>query len=87
MEFDDFEDAADYAEQEYGELEGREFESSVREALAEFGFQTRFVQDVELEDEGVVNSYRVETEEGSYKVAIHRDQSEVEVYDRPQHLA
>ncbi|QKQ98206.1 hypothetical protein GKQ38_01570 [Candidatus Nanohaloarchaea archaeon] len=86
MEFDWFDQAVDYAEEEYGELEGREFEASVRKSLSALGFDTTFVQDVEL-DEGVVNSYRVETDEGDYRIAVHRDQSEIEIYDRPDHLA
>jgi hypothetical protein len=83
MEFDWFEQAVDYAEGEHADLEGREFEASVRESLSALGFDTRLLADGELNGE-IVNNYEVETENGSYKIEVRRESSEVEIYSTPE---
>lgn len=83
MGFDWFEQAVDYAEGEHEDLDGREFEASVRESLSALGFDTQLLADGELNGE-IVNNYEVETDEGSYRIAVRRDSSEVEFYSTPE---
>lgn len=83
MGFDWFEQALDYAQGEHADVEGREFEASVRESLSALGFDTRLLADGELNGE-VVNNYEVETDEGTYKIEVRRDSSEVDVYSTPE---
>ena len=59
--------------------EGREFEASVREALSEFGFDTTFVADAEIDGE-VRTNYRTSTFDGDYGLEFNRQTDEVEVY-------
>lgn len=78
-----FEETVDELYDEFREYDGREFEEHVREALAEEGYDTVFLQDF-VHDDTVENYYRVDTEEGEYRISIAREpETDIEVYSTP----
>jgi hypothetical protein len=79
-----FEETVNELTDEFDEYDGREFETEVRESLADEGYDTRFLQDFQ-HDGRVANYFRVEADEGEYRIEIVQEpDTDVKVYSTPE---
>jgi len=80
MELDELvDDLADDADA----YKSREFETDVRETLADEGYETRFLQDFQHDDQ-LSTYFEVDAEDGTYKIEIVREpEPDVTIYSTP----